>query len=375
MEYLDTAKTEIARNRAKLNDSWSLVGFDGFVDKIVKPVDQRHGAGDQFDPITTIEAFGNRIVAAAGKSTNIELFPVLEKLGGNGPIMANAMKSLGFSTRYIGALGKPAIQPVFEEFAKETQAISIEEPGITHAVEFTDGKIMLGNMANLDNVNYAAIIGAMGEGKFMDLLSRMDCISMVNWTMLSGMSDIFESLLTKVFPHLGPRDSRHFFFDLADPQKRSKGDILNALQQITRFEQHGHVTLGLNFKESQQIAELLGKSVGENSPEGLQQIASDIREAMDISSVVVHPTNSCACATKNETAWVGPPYCQNPKITTGAGDHFNAGFFTGRRMGLSEKSCLVLAGSVSGFYVRNGKSPTLNDIDKFITQWKDGTLS
>jgi len=33
------------------------------------------------------QEFGRRILAAAGKSTNIELFPRLEKLGGNGPIM------------------------------------------------------------------------------------------------------------------------------------------------------------------------------------------------------------------------------------------------------------------------------------------------
>lgn len=374
MEYLESALSEIKVKRSELGNATSLVGFDGFVDKIVKPVDQRHGPGDQFTPIDTIDGFGRRISAAAGKSTNIELYPTLEKLGGNGPIMANALRSLGHQTRYIGALGKPEIHPVFKEFAAQTEAISIEEPGVTHAVEFTDGKIMLGNMANLDHVNYAAIVSAMGEGKFIDLISRMDSISMVNWTMLNGMGNIFESLLTTVFPNLGPHENRHFFFDLADPQKRSDGDILAALKQISRFEQHGHVTFGLNFKESQHIARLLGKPAGENEPELLQQLCLDIREELDISCVVVHPTNACACATKEGSAYVKPPYCEAPVITTGAGDHFNAGFLTGRKMGLSATSSLVLAGSVSGFYVRNAKSPSLNDIDNFITQWKDQTL-
>ena len=59
----------------------SVVGLDGFVDKIVTPVDKRHGLNDNFDPINTIDALGSRISAAAGKSANIELFPRFDKLG------------------------------------------------------------------------------------------------------------------------------------------------------------------------------------------------------------------------------------------------------------------------------------------------------
>jgi hypothetical protein len=58
----------------------SVVGLDGFVDKIVTPVDKRHGLNESFDPIETIDALGSRISAAAGKSANIELFPDLTSL-------------------------------------------------------------------------------------------------------------------------------------------------------------------------------------------------------------------------------------------------------------------------------------------------------
>ena len=59
----------------------SVVGLDGFVDKIVTPVDKRHGLEENFAPIKTLEALGSRISAAAGKSANIELFPRFDKLG------------------------------------------------------------------------------------------------------------------------------------------------------------------------------------------------------------------------------------------------------------------------------------------------------
>ena len=43
------------------------VGLDGFVDKIVTPVDKRHGMGEQFDAVETIADLGSRIPAAAWK--------------------------------------------------------------------------------------------------------------------------------------------------------------------------------------------------------------------------------------------------------------------------------------------------------------------
>ena len=46
----------------------SVVGLDGFVDKIVTPVDKRHGLEENFDAIETIADLGSRIIAAAGKS-------------------------------------------------------------------------------------------------------------------------------------------------------------------------------------------------------------------------------------------------------------------------------------------------------------------
>ena len=132
----------------------SIVGLDGFVDKIVTPVDKRHGLGEKFDAIETIADLGERISAASGKSANLELFPRFEKLGGNGPIMANAMLSLGLNVRYIGALGNPEVHPVFQEFSNKTNAISLSEPGITTALEFKDGKVMLGNTRSLEEINF-----------------------------------------------------------------------------------------------------------------------------------------------------------------------------------------------------------------------------
>ncbi len=232
----------------------SVVGLDGFVDKIVTPVDKRHGLNDSFDPIDTIDALGSRISAAAGKSANIELFPRFDKLGGNGPIMANAHNSLGLNVRYIGALGRPSIDPVFQDFAHKTDAISLANPGITTALEFKDGKLMLGNTRSLEEIDFQRIIEVTGEGAFIDMLAKAQSVSIVNWTMIPKMTSILLEIVDRIMPNLPPIDTRNFFFDLTDPAKRSSEDIREVLRVISRYQAHAEVTLGLNYNEALQYA-------------------------------------------------------------------------------------------------------------------------
>ena len=48
------------------------------------------------------------------------------------------------------------------------------------------------------------------------------------------------------------------FFDLADPEKRTREDILRALDLIGQFEQYFNVILGLNEKEAHEVGDVFG---------------------------------------------------------------------------------------------------------------------
>ena len=346
----------------------SVVGLDGFVDKIVTPVDKRHGLEDNFAPIETLDALGSRISAAAGKSANIELFPRFDKLGGNGPIMANAHNSLGLNVRYIGALGRPSIDPVFEEFAQKTNAISLANPGITTALEFKDGKLMLGNTRSLEDIDFQRIIEVVGEGALIDMLAKAQSVSIVNWTMIPKMTSILLEIVERIMPNLPPVDTRNFFFDLTDPAKRSAEDIREVLRVISRFQAHSEVTLGLNYNEALQVCETLGLNGGGKEEESLCNMSSEIRQNLKISCVVVHPIESAACATKDGSWWTPGPYTENPKITTGAGDHFNAGFTAARLCGFTPLTSLALATCTSGHYVRTAQSPSTSQVIDLLRQ-------
>ena len=368
MNFQSRTLDEFRAPGASVSGKFAVVGFDGFVDRIVHPVATRHGSGDAFTPMATIEEFGRRILAASGKSTNIELYPRMEKLGGNGPIMANALLATGMRLNYIGALGWPAVQPVFQDMARNAEVVSLCEPALTTALEFSDGKVMLGQTGNLDEITYARIVAVMGEGTLFDNLSRADLVAMVNWTMIPNLTAVFEELVSRVFPSLPPRD-RLFFFDLADPEKRSAADLSLVLHTIARFQSFGRVTLGLNLKEAQQVFAVLGGGQESENEEGLRSLARQIRQKLGLATVVIHPTRSAVCATAEDTCWVPGPFTEKPLITTGAGDHFNAGFVTGQLLGFAPESCLTLGVGTSGYYVRTGRSPSLADLKSFLAQW------
>jgi sugar/nucleoside kinase (ribokinase family) len=302
-------------------------------------------------------------------STNLEFYPRMDKLGGNGPIMANALLAAGTRVTYIGALGQPQVHPVFADMATRARTISICAPAHTTAVEFTDGKLMLGQMKSLDEVTYDRICVVMGEAAFHAELAGAGLVALVNWTMIPNMTAIFTELVERVLPKL-PALDRVFFFDLADPEKRSAEDLRSALATIARFEKFGRVTLGLNLKEAQQVSAALGLAPVDETEAGLRTSAAAIRAELHIATVVVHPRESAACATASGTWWVPGPYTTKPLITTGAGDHFNAGFTGGQLLGLSPESCLALGVCTSGHYVRTAQSPTLDDLETFLANWR-----
>ena len=74
-----------------------------------------------------------------------------------------------------------------------------QNPESRLALEFKDGKIMLGNMVSLENIDYNQILQSAGEGPFIDLMSKCDLVSIVNWTMIPKMTSILQNLLIKFY--------------------------------------------------------------------------------------------------------------------------------------------------------------------------------
>lgn len=345
----------------------AFIGLDGVVDEIVHVVDQWRDA-ETFERVPTIAKFAERLAAAAGKSTNVELVNHLTKLGGNGPILANALATFGFKVTYVGSVGYPEVHPIFADFANRTEVFSIAEPNHTDAIEFDDGKIMLGKMASAKEVNWATIQSRFGKEKFANKFSTADLVGFMSWTMLPHMNAIWEAVLKEICPAMtGKR--RTMFFDLADPQKRKADDIRQALKLITDFEKYLDVILGLNEKEAFEIAAVLGLEAKNHSREGLCSLANDINRLVPVNTLVIHPVDYALATSKGVGSVVEGPLTLKPHITTGGGDHFNAGFCLGRLLGFDNALSLLTGVTTSGYYVRTGRSPVIGDLIEMLKNW------
>ena len=188
----------------------AVMGLDGFVDQILHVVKTRTDANN-YIRMETLSEFGDFISKAAGLSSNVEFIPLQSKLGGNGPIMSNALSTYGLNINYIGALGEDSINPVFIEMSKKCNIISISNPGLTDAVEFLDGKLMIGKRECLKDVNWNKIKEKVGVEKLTSIIDSSTLVGLENWTMLPYMAQIWKGLINEVLPNLNKKDNKYIF--------------------------------------------------------------------------------------------------------------------------------------------------------------------
>jgi sugar/nucleoside kinase (ribokinase family) len=162
---------------------------------------------------------------------------------------------------------------------------------------------------------------------------------------------------------------RKMFFDLADPEKRTEDDLRRALQLIEKFRVYFDVILGLNEKEAWEVGAVLGFGGESRSRSALVQLARDTRKATGVDTLVIHPVTYALAVTGDDCVIVEGPYIANPLISTGAGDHFNAGFCLGKVLGFEDEISVLVGVTTSGYYVRNAQSPRMTELVPMLRDW------
>ena len=367
MSRADTCRSvaeKIRSSASRLSSTKAVIGMDGFVDSIIDVVDTRESF-EKYSRMETIETFGRKIVGSAGKSGNYEFVVKHRKLGGNGPIFADALAIAGVDVDYIGSLGLPEADPVFADFGKRARLKSICEAGLTDALEFSDGKLMLGKITQLADVNWSSLCARVGLDRFTAMCESADLIAMNNWTMLPHLGDIWLHVSTDVLPRLSKRE-RLIFIDLADPEKRTAKDLRRDLGTLSTMQKYAKVMLGVNLKEAGQVANVLGIRPPADRNDDVIRAADEIRKALQLSTVVIHPRRGAGGANSSSSGWVDGPLVKQPKLSTGAGDNFNAGFCLGELIGCSFEESLACGCAASGFYVRETGSATASQLADFV---------
>lgn len=344
-----------------------LAGFDGFVDEILHVVEQRISP-TEYKRMELMQDFSRRIADAIGLSTNMEYAVQEIRLGGNGPLLANALLNAEHKIEYIGTLGKDSIHPVFQEFCDKCEKIiSFLNPGSTDAIEFLDGKVMMGRIEDLEKMNFENLLKHYPKDELLSTLEKTELLVMTDWNALDGMNSIYDGFASL----LGNIEKRiKVFIDLADPSKHSLEEINEAMWELASLNKQADVMLGLNENESKLVAKSLGIS-----QDNIVLRADEIRSKLQLFGVVIHPIAGAAVAVTDDKFWLDGNVTDKPKLSTGGGDNFNAGFCNGWLAGLSARECLVTAISTSGFYVRECHSPNNNELIEFMNNWANDLLS
>ena len=132
----------------------------------------------------------------------------------------------------------------------------------------------------------------------------------------------------------------------------------------------------MNGAELKQVLVALGEAHPAVEPEweAARKGCEIVQRRLGLSWAMCHLVRSSACAwgasSKRAAGSVGADgfFEPKPKITTGAGDHFNAGFVAALLVGMEPLQALHVGGATSGYYVRSGISPNREQVAGFLRQ-------
>ncbi len=337
------------------------VGFDGYVDELYHVVKTRKSQ-DELRFYNSIESFGKRILQASQKSADLELVLSQRKIGGNGPILSNALALLGSKVTCIGTLDLEGGDNPFQEMPRSCRQISFGSASHTIALEFDDGKVMLGNLRG-NYFTWEQMKEKVGLSNLQESYRTSKLIAIVNWSGLHYIQEILEGYQREVCGHFSPdcRKDKIFFFDLADPTVLCDGRVHQFLQCIRSYSQNARVILGLNENEAGQIGEICCPDCS-----GLAEIGEELRKRLGLFQVIIHTNEEAFCFSEEKSECFQGMYVEHPVISTGAGDHFNAGYLWAVLNGLSIEQSLVLGQAEASFYLSAGRAPTTDQLSLFL---------
>ena len=358
-ELLETIK----QRQDILRSKKVFAGFDGFVDTIVKIIrTKRKNKSPEF--FRTKKEFAKYVLAKGESSFGLELGEESTRIGGNMPILSNALGVLGMQVNCIGTLGHPQIHPVFKNLSPNCKLYSFGNAGVSTAYEFNDGKMLIAQMGELNSLGWSDLNSMIGINELAAAYRSSDLLCLVNWSEIEKATEIWKGLLNEVVTKENKSDQVGYaFVDLADCSRKSKQAIREMLDLINEFSKYRKVFLGLNRNELTEVANAL---LHRKKTSDLQKQAEKIFTRMEIEGLVIHSSKEAFLFKKNKMFLENSFYIKQPLVSTGAGDHFNAGFCTGLMLDTDPSLCLLLAHCVSGSFVETGVSPKCEELIRFL---------
>ncbi len=364
-----TITEEIAATVSKLkqvpiSQRRAVLGFDACIDYIIRIVrEKKENEVTAFFNDTT--QFGEFLINLNNKSAGIELQTKLSKIGGNMVITGNALGNLGISAECIGTFGFPDILPVFRSMSVNCSLHTIADTIAATALEFNNSKVIMFDPGPYNNLTWDAIKKILGIEKLKELISGRQLVAFLNWSEIENSSKIWKGVLDEILPGIKQTGTKPFFFtDFSDCSRKSAAEIQVAIELLKRFKNYFRVHVSLNQNE----AELIGRALGLSGFNSDEEFVRELYSRCNADIVVIHRTDDALAFDGGSYERCETFFCREPKILTGGGDNFNAGFCFALYNELNLFQSLLVANAVAGSYVRTGISPDPDHLIKFLEQ-------
>lgn len=348
-----------------LKEVRGLFGIDGYVDDLYSVVCKRKGA-EKVEVFSSLEQFYDRIQTAIRKSADHEILLKDSRAGGNAILTAHCLSRLGASMQCIGLFGKSTLHPAFKQLNTDCELISLGAPAHTIAFEFSDGKLMFGELSQLHAVSWDKVTEVVPVNDLYERIAACQIIGMVNWAatlnMDSIMKHIYEEIVLKLPENI--LNEKIFFFDTSDIRARTEKEFRNFLAMIGLLTEKSRVVISFNENEARTAAAIIGLKADDD----LVKLNRKMFEMFKTEELVFHTLDGALACNKDTQVEVPGLHVENPAISTGGGDNFNGGLCAGLLMKLPLDQQLLLANGVASYYVAKGSSGTIEEILKYMKE-------
>jgi hypothetical protein len=336
-----------------------LLGCDGFVDETYEIVEVRKSQAE-FTPMKNLRQFGELLVERADGGVGVELVPKRRCEGGFGINTGRVAACLGLKPCLPGLYGSQTIDPAYHEFGDICDLVSLGDPALTIALEFSDGKVLMSNLAAVSNLTWNDFKEHFGQEKLKELFSDVDILGLGYWSLTANFDGLFKGFMEQ---YESMKPPRRMFFDFADIKKKSSESFIKSLELIKTFNSKIPMTFSLNEHEVVELFSRIGVKRPELTPAAIASALTVAREKIGFDELVVHTPEFAAASSAAD----GEAHAIQERQTdvvrlAGAGDSFNGGFLCASLGNLPLKERLVIANAVTAFFVTNATPPTKEEL-------------
>ena len=331
-----------------------VLGIDGFIDQVWQVVETRLSTSE-YILIDKMKRFGELIVNRGNGGMANELIKKRRSCGGFTANTGRALCKLELDTTMLGMFGKAVVDPIFNEFIEKCTLISVGDPVISNVLEFNDGKIMLPYLHELLSFQWNDLVNILGQEKLKDIFEGADIVSLGYWSNMPKFDEFINEINNNYFKKKCPK---RMFFDFANIKKRSVEAINETFKVLGGLNNRIPMTLSLNEHEAALLFSYFDEVISEDIV-AVGATACSIREKINLDEIVIHTQHYAVAASETEGIGISmQDYCDNPAVTTGAGDTFNGGYIAACLGDLNINERLAAANATTRFYIMNGFPPS-----------------